>query len=144
MDLIHNITRPQHANIHDATAALHFTSCLSGAASAFKGRGGFYRSPIMFVETQDTCSFAGSDALVLRLEPREPRLTALPRLGDGHYWPQKYAPQVQYYRNEHRRAQRVNSYPGQVPLLIFLVDPESQEQRLTKLHRGYDDYLCFL
>ena len=126
MDLIHNITRPQHANIHDATAALHFTSCLSGAASAFKGRGGFYQSPIMFVETQDTCSFAGSDALVLRLEPREPRLTALPRLGDGHYWPQKYAPQVQYYRNEHRRAQRVNSYPGQVPLLIFLIDPESQ------------------
>jgi len=126
MDLIHNITRSQQANIHDATAALHFTSCLSGAASAFKGRGGFYQSPIMFVETQDTCSFAGSDALVLRLEPREPRLTALPRLGDGHYWPQKYAPQVQYYRNEHRRAQRVNSYPGQVPLLIFLIDPESQ------------------
>ena len=115
----------------------------SGAASA-DGRGGFYQSPIMLVETQDHCSFAGSDALVLRMEPREPRLTAPPGLGDGYYWPQKYAPEVQYYRNEHGCAQRVNSYPGQVPLLIFLVDPESQEQRLTKLHRGYDDYLCCL
>jgi hypothetical protein len=113
---------------------LQFTAChhLSRAASGaedFISPDRYYRRRAW--KHKDNSCVTESDALVLRLEPCEPRLTAPSWLGDGHYWPQKYAPQVQYYRNEHRCAKRVNSYPGQVPLLIFLINPESQ---VTEAH----------
>lgn len=123
--MIHNITRWQQSRfVFDATtAALHFTSCHQFITSPVQPEGRILsalKNAIEDgVETQDNSCLAESDAL----EPCEPRLTAPPRLGEGHYWAQKYAPQVEYYRNEHRCTQRVNSYPGQVPLLIFLINP---------------------